>query len=85
MVLSDRRQTSTGKASGSGRRARLTRNLWGSDGRQENDKQAKAQQGNGRPDLGEFFADDNDGDAKLDQHGRSRRDVRCGSADPPGR
>ncbi len=81
MVALRSRQTSTGKASGSGRQARLTRYLPGECyAREDNATAVQAQEGKDPPDAGRYLADVANGHAKPDQYGRGRYDLGRGSA-----
>ena len=84
--LADRGQTSAGKASGSGRQARLTRHFFGECNASEEDAtEVKAQKQPDQSDFDPSLTNDIDGHAKPDQHDRGRRDFGRSSAHPPGR
>ena len=84
--LADRGQTSAGKASGSGRQARLTRHFFGECSASEEDAtEVKAQNEQDQSDVDPCLTNDIDGHAKPDQHGRGRCDFGRSSAHPPGR
>ena len=82
--LADRGQTSAGKASGSGRQARLTRHFCG-EGNASDTTEVKAQKQPDQSDFDPCLTNDIDGHAKPDQHGRGRCDFGRSSAHPPGR
>ena len=83
--LADRGQTSAGKASGSGRQARLTRHFFGECNASEEDAtEVKAQNEQDQSDFDPCLTNDIDGHAKPDQHGRGRCDFGRSSAHPPG-
>jgi hypothetical protein len=86
MVAARSGQTSAGKASGSGRQARLTRSLFREcHGSEDDGTKAETQQIKvGRP-AGSRRIDDIDGHPKTDQYGRSWHSLGRGSADPFGR
>ena len=84
--LADRGQTLAGKASGSGRRARLIRYFFGEgNASQEDATEVKAQNEQDQSDVDPCLTNDIDGHAKPHEHGRGQCDFGRSPAHPPGR
>jgi hypothetical protein len=76
----DRGRTSTGKTSGSGRYARLTRHLRDCHGRKDKNKKNKRQEIEIEPSCCSTSINDIGGHAKPDQHGRRHGGLGRGTA-----